>query len=99
MLADALYCLFFFFFSFLAVEWESRPVRRAEARTDHFSLVLPLCTREHAQLDRGLAPLRLWRVGHPHICVERQEAHEEHSDQERYPWGRQCRALGVRRKL
>jgi hypothetical protein len=31
--------------------------------------------------------------------VERQEAHEEHSDQERYPWGRQCRALGVRRKL
>jgi hypothetical protein len=78
------------------VQWESHPLRRCEARSDHLPLVLPFSARERVELDRGLATLRLWRARHAYIHLERAEAREEHSDQERSAWGCQCGPVVVR---
>ena len=82
-------------YSSYPVEREGRPVRRAEARADHFSLVLPQRTHKLVELDRGLAALRLRRARHARIRVERPEAAEERRDQECRTRRRQCRTLAV----
>lgn len=83
--------------SYRTVKWESHPLRRREARGDHLPLVLPFRARKRVELDRGLATLRLWCARYAHIRLERPEAPEEHSDQECGAWGRQRRAVAVRR--
>ena len=81
------------------VQWEGHPLRRAKARGDHLPLVLPLCAREHAELDRGLTALRLWRARHARIRLERAQAFEDHSDKERSTRRSQRRAVVTRRRL
>jgi hypothetical protein len=83
------------FFTTYPVQREGRPVRRAQARADHLPLVLPQRTGELAQLDRGLAALRLRFARYAHIRVERTEAVEEHRHQECRTRRRQCRALAA----
>ena len=80
------------------VQWKSHPLRRHEAPSNHLPLVLPFGTGKLVELDRGLATLRLRCARHAHIRLERPEAREEHSDQERSVWGSQCRPLVVRRR-
>ena len=80
------------------VKRKSHPLRRREARSDHLPLDLPFGARKLVKLDRGLATLRLWCARYAHIRLERPEAHQEHSDQERSGRGGQCRPLVVRRQ-
>ena len=82
--------------SYRTVEREGHPLRRREARGDHLPLVLPYRTRQLVELDRGLATLRVRRTRYAHIRLERPEAPEEHSYQERGArWG-QRRPVAVR---
>jgi hypothetical protein len=78
------------------VQWKSHPLRRHEARSDHLPLGLPFGARKLVELDRGLATLRLWCARYARIRLERPEAPQEHSDQERSDRGCQCRPLVVR---
>lgn len=80
------------------VQWKNHPLRRREARSDHLPLGLPFGVRKFVELDRGLATLCLWFARYAYIHLERPEAHQEHSDQERSGRGRQCRPLVVRRQ-
>jgi hypothetical protein len=80
------------------VQWKSYPLRRHEARSDHLPLGLPFGPRKLVELDRGLATLRLRCARYAHIRLERPEAPQEHSDQERSDRGRQCRPLVVIRR-
>ena len=82
----------------IKVKWKSHPLRRHEARSDHLPLGLPFGARKLVELDRGLATLRVRRARYAHIRLERPEACQEHSDQERGGWRRQCRPLVVRRR-
>jgi len=88
------------FFSYqTTVQWKSHPLRRSEARIDHLPLGLPFGAGKLVELDRGLTTLRLWSARYAHIRLERPEAPQEHSDQERRAWGCQCGALVVQRQV
>jgi hypothetical protein len=80
------------------VQRKSHPLRRYEARGDHLPLGLPFGAGKLVELDRGLATLRLRCARYARIRLERPEAPQEHSDQERGRWWCQCRPLAVHQR-
>lgn len=60
----------------------------------HFPMVFPQRANQLAFVDRRWSTLCLRFARHAHLYLERAEAYQEHRDQERSTWWRQCSILG-----